>query len=332
MSVTLADIAKRAGCSVNTVSHALNNRPDISEKTRKYIEEIAEEMGYFPNLYKSTVRSVRSRSVAVIVSDISNPYFAIMIKEMEERLHIYGYNTVIFDTDENAEREKSAVINAISKKVDGIIICPTQKNLSIIRLLKKHRIPYILFGRRFNDDSSYVVCNDFSGGYSAAKHLVKLNRTDILYISAGEHISGELSRRKGIETAFEDNKIPLANLTVRTVSSKDGAGSVADILKSEDGNFSAVICFSDMIALEVMYLLGESEKSVPDDISVVGFDDIASKYRFPTMLTSVSTAKTRMAHESVDTLMGLISEKITAPQQIILPSKLIVRQSSVPKD
>lgn len=329
MSVTLADIAKRARYSVNTVSHALNDKPDISKRTKEYIAQIADEMGYIPNSYASAMRSGRSRSVAVIVGDISNPHFAIMIKEMEAKLRSYGCTAVVFNTDENAENEKSAVINAISKNVDGIIICPTQKNRSVIRLLKKQNTHYVLFGRCFdNDDSDYVVCDDCSGGYSAAEYLIGLNHTKILYINTKEYISSARDRHSGIKRAFEENNIPLSGLIVREIDTKNDSASVKSILENEDGNFSAVICFSDFIAMEVMYLLRKSGKSVPDDISVVGFDNIASKYHFPILLTSVSTSKTKMSHKAVDTLMMRINGELTEPCRCVLPTKLIVRESS----
>lgn len=329
MSVTLADIARKTGYSVNTISHALNDKPDISKKTKEYIVKTADEMGYIPNSYASAMRSGKSKSVAIIVGDISNPHFSIMIKEMENKLKEYGYTAIVFNTDESSENEKSAVISAISKNVDGIIICPTQKNASVTKLLNKQHIPYIFFGRNYeNDNSNYVVCDDFKGGYSAADYLIKLKHTQILYINTNEYISSAKKRRQGIIKAFVENNIPVSNLIVKEIDTKSDTASIEQVLNQEKGKFSAIICFSDFIALEVMYLVRKSGLNIPDDISVVGFDNIASRYHFPILLTSVSTSKTKMSLKSVDTLVGLINKELTAPQQHILPTKLIAREST----
>ena len=112
------------------------------------------------------------------------------------------------------------------------------------------------------------------------------------------------------------------------IDTKSNTASIEQILKQEKGNFSAIICFSDFIALEVMYLVRKSGLNIPDDISVVGFDNIASRYHFPLLLTSVSTSKTKMSLKAVDTLVGLINNELSAPQQHILPTKLIAREST----
>ena len=138
--VTLADIAKKCGVSVNTVSHALKDKPDISKKTTERIKKTAEKMGYIQNASASFLRSGFSKSIAIIVGDISNPHFSIMIKEMEQAARTEGYTCFVLNTDENEDLEKEAIVAAISKNVDGIVICPTQKSTKNIEFIKKSGI------------------------------------------------------------------------------------------------------------------------------------------------------------------------------------------------
>ena len=169
-AVTLTDIAEATGFSANTVSHALNNKPDISEKTKKLIKETAEKMGYIANASASFLRSGRSKNIAIIVPDITNPHFSVAIKEIEGLLRVKGYTAYIMNTDEHPETEKQAIISAKSKNTDGIIISPTQKTYENIAFLESLDIPFVLLGRRFKGkDNNYVICNDEKSGYLAGK-------------------------------------------------------------------------------------------------------------------------------------------------------------------
>ena len=149
--VTLADIAKECGVSVNTVSHALNNKSDISNATKQKIKSAAEKLGYIANSSASFLRSGLSKTIAVIVGDISNPHFAILIKEIEVAAREKDYTVFVLNTDENEELERKAIVAAISKNVDGIIICPVQQSTKNVEFLIKSGVPFALMGRRFKD-------------------------------------------------------------------------------------------------------------------------------------------------------------------------------------
>ena len=327
-NVTLADIARETGFSVNTVSHALNNKSDISEKTKSYIVDVAKRMNYITNLSAKSLRSGRTNSIAIIVGDISNPHFSIMIKEMEKRLNGYSYNAIIINTDENEEQEKKAIISAISKNVDGIILCPTQKSHTNIDFLNQTEIPYVLFGRRFKDISTnYVICDDINGGFAAAEHLIRKNHKKILFINAPLYISSAIDRLEGIKNAFEKYQIDSDNLKVFEIDVTENADRIWDLLQ-ENNDCTGIICFSDIIAMQVSYFLKRQNKNVPEDVSVVGFDNIASKFYFPLMITSVSSSKTNMSVKAVECIMDIIDNNDTALHQHILPTKIVERDST----
>ena len=327
-NITMADIAKRTGYSVNTVSHALNNKPDISEKTKKYITETAKEMGYIANVSAGALRSGKSKSAAIIVGDISNPHFSIMIKEMESRLRDLAYNAIIINTDENEDLEHAAIVSAISKNVDGIILCPVQKTRNNIDFLNKTGVPYVLFGRRFEGTlSSYVICDDVNGGFAAAEHLLMGNHKNILFINAPLYISSARDRLDGIKRAFRIYGTSLGGLQLAEVSTVDNGDEILEILK-KNASCTGIICFSDLVAMQVCHFLKQLGKQVPKDVSVVGFDNIASKFYLPLMLTSVTSSKTKMSVKTVDTLINIIDGKIPSGQQHILPTKIVKREST----
>jgi LacI family transcriptional regulator len=327
-NITLADIAKKTGYSANTVSHALRDKPDISQKTKKYISKVAEEMGYIVNAAAGSLRSGKTKNIAIIVGDISNPHFSIMIKEMERRLRRYGYNAFILNTDEDEKLERDAIISAISKKADGILICPVQKTRKNLEFMKQNHIPYVLFGRRFkNDLSSYVVCDDINGGYVAAKHLLDLNHKRILFINPPTYISSSAERLQGIQKAISEYKMDRNCLSVAEIGISGGVKELKKIL-TQNSSCTGIICFSDMIALQTCHILKELGKSVPDDASIIGFDNIVSKFYLPLMLSSVTSSKTKLSIKSVDTIMSMINNEEDGVCQYVLPTQIIKREST----
>lgn len=327
-NITMADIARETGYSVNTVSHALNDKPDISEKTKKIISETAKRMGYIANASAGALRSGKSKSIAIIVGDISNPHFSIMIKEMESRLREYGYNAIIMNTDEDEKIEYTAIVSAVSKNVDGIIICPVQKTRNNIEFMEKTGIPYILFGRRFEGvESSYVICNDLNGGFVAAEHLLSNNHKNILFINAPLHISSARDRLDGIKRAFGIYGSEDCQLKTVEVSVSGDENEIENILEN-NVECTGIICFSDLVAMQVCHFLKKQHREIPNDVSVVGFDNIGSKFYFPLMLTSVTSSKTKMSVKAVEALMGKIDGSRKEICQYILPTKLIERESS----
>lgn len=327
-AVRLSDIAKKTGYSINTVSHALLDKPDISEKTKKYIQQTAKEMGYIANASAGALRSGKSKTVALIVGDISNPHFSIMLKEMEGRLRRYGYNAIMLNTDEDEALEHAAIVSAISKNVDGIILCPVQKTRDNIRFIAKNRIPYVLLGRRFEGNpSSYVICDDLNGGYAAAEHLIGLGHKKLLFINAPLYISSARDRLEGVKRAMAQGGLPPEALhCAETVPAPDEKEVMACLKKYKD--CTGIICFSDMLAMQVCCFLQKLGKKVPDDVSIIGFDDIASKFYLPLMLTSVTSSKTKMSMEAVDILMHVIQNKTEKTTQIVLPTHVVQREST----
>ena len=196
-------------------------------------------------------------------------------------------------------------------------MCPVQKTRDNIDFINKNGLPYVLFGRRFEGNlSNYVICDDVNGGYVAAEHLIKLGHRKMLFITGPEYISSSRDRLEGARRAIADNGLESKDLVISEIGLAMNEEQILTALKDND-DCTGIICFSDVIALQVCYYLKRLDRTVPDSKSVIGFDNIASKFYLPLMLTSVTSSKTKMSNKAVDSVY-----------QYVLPTKIISREST----
>lgn len=329
--VTLRDIAAATGVTMNTVSRALKGREDISARTRLLIQREARRMGYIPDALAASLRSGKTKTVSVIIPDISDPLFAIMVRDIETRLKERDFDLFIQNTDEDDELERRAVMAAIGKKIDGIIICPCQKSAANIAIMSGNGIPFVLMCRRFPRGShDYVVADDVRGGYLATRHLIQRGHRDILFLGAPAYISSARERLQGYRQALKEAGIANRGALVREVPIKGGECTRAlQALVKDRVRFSSIFCFSDLMAWEAISFLQSKGLSVPGDIAIVGFDDIQSRLFYPYPLTSVGYGKKTIADLSVDTLLRIIEAPARRLRvQRVVEVKLIERRST----
>jgi len=331
----LKDIALATGFSINTVSKALKDSPNISEPTKALIREKAREIGYIGDGIAGALRSGVTKTIAIILGDISNPHFSIMIKEIEHRVRESGYSIFILNTDEDPGLEYDAIVSALNKNVDGIIICPSQQNAENIYFLKKTGVPFVLMGRRFpHIETDYVVCDDRQGGFQITEHLLKQGHKRIAFFGGPEYVSSTVERLRGYQDALFKYGVlydPSLVFEFPLLMARQN-GKVNENL-SQAKDCTAIFAFSDLIAWEVITRLQELGRKVPEDISVVGFDNIQSKFPFPFPLTSVRTSKSKMSVTAAEILLEKMANNIEEEQvdnlrQIVIPTALAVRGSS----
>ncbi len=322
--VTLRDIAEKTGYTINTVSRALNHKNDISQKTIEYINSVADEMGYINDNIASSMRTGRTGTIAVILADITNPLFAIMVRETEQLASEYNYSVFILNTNEDKNLELQAIKNALGKKVDGFIICPCPNCHDNLEFLKKAGKPYILIGRRVEGHPS-VILNDTKSGYLAAKYLIDhYNRRRILFINGLLSISCAEDRLAGYHMALDEAGIEYQPELMFTTPTK--AGSVGKILRKLAENqieYDAIFAFSDLFAYEAINALTEMGRNVPVDIPIVGIDHLREKLFYMSPLDSVGAADKTMSEAAVEILMNTIKDgKSLCPGQICLDVRL----------
>lgn len=328
MLVTLKDIAKKTGYSVNTVSRALRDLEDISAPTRAYIQDVAKEMGYISNVTAASLRSGYSKIIAVIVSDISNLFFAAMMKQIETAAAAIGYTALLLNTNEDEQQELHAIQVALSQNVDGIILSATQKSDANLNYLKKTGVPFVLIGRRNDDeDISSVVCDDELGGYLAAKHLIENGHKNILMLHGPLYISSAKDRLCGYRRAFEEAGLRVCESLIREIPVTGAGQDKLAKLLAPAADYTAVIAFSDILGWEIWSYLAEQGLCVPNDCSIIGFDHAAAALTLPFRLTSVETPVAQISTSSVELLLTLIRRERTCAAQIVFPPKLAEGQT-----
>jgi LacI family transcriptional regulator len=329
--VTLRDISRVTGFTVNTVSRALKDKKDISAATRELIQGQARKMGYIANALAVSLRSGRTRTISAIIPDITDPLFAILIRDLESRLKLKDFDLFIQNTDEDDELEKRAILAAIGKKIDGFIICPCQKDTSSIRAIRDSRIPFVLLGRRFGvAQYNYVVADDRKGGFLATKHLIDRGHRDILFLNGPACISSARERLQGYRQALQESGLQFKRSLVLEVAIKGGECSrlLTEQLRRKS-RLSSIFCFSDLMAWEAISFLHSHKIRIPEDVAVVGFDDIQSRLFYPYPLTSIGYGKRAIAESAADLLMECIEGFAgVASRRRVVDVQLVVRGST----
>jgi LacI family transcriptional regulator len=305
---TLKDIAKATGYTVNTISRALRGKDDIASDTIKKIKKIAAKMGYVSNSAASSLRSGRTNTIAVILGDVSNPHFSIMMQEIENRARKDGYSSFLINTNEDSKMEKEAILTALNKNVDGLIICPTQHNDSNIRYLMEAEIPFVQVGRYFEHlNACYVVCNDELGGYQATKYLLDMGHRDILMLNGPSYISSARERLAGFTRALVEFHIkPKPNLIREVPITSDGCASVISKILKEKIHFTAIFAFSDILAWDAWSCFHKQGFRIPEDYSLIGFDNIQSRLEIPFQLSTITSYKSKMSTAAMECLLCIM--------------------------
>lgn len=331
--VTMKDIAERVGVSINTVCHALRDENDISEETKQIIRRTADEMGYIRNASASSLRSGVTKTVALILGSISNPYFSIMAQDAENFWFEKGYTMMIFNTNEDPALERKAIETAVGKNADGILISPAPGGEDNIRFLKRLHKPFVLVGRHF-PEKGIAACSvrrdDAQGGYLLAQHLLSLGHRKIAFLHGPLSISSSTERLSGYLRALREADMPIRPELIYEVpvTMEKNQGVLRSIFSNRP-DCTAVIAFNDMIAWEIISLLNRAGLRVPDDLSIVGFDNIQAQFTFPAPLTSVSSERS-LGLAAAEALLARIRRPASEPIEEILSVKLTVRESTRP--
>ena len=324
----MSDIARCTGYSVNTVSHALNGIDDVRESTKKLILSTAKKLGYIPNSAAISMRNGRTMAVAAIIPDITGLYFPIMVKLLENRLRALGYDLIIMNTSENPDQELQCVTSALSKNVDGVIICPSMHNCDALDLMERHGVPFVLMGRYFRDRSyESVVADDFRSGYLLTDHMIGLGHTKIAYIGASTHVSSSAERLEGYRAALSAQGIVPDDRLVRICMTPEDITAAAVEIAEHRLDCTSVFGFCDMFCWHIASILAGHGIRIPDGISMGGVDDLRSHIIFPFDLTSVDCPKEQMADCVIKSLFSRIGGDGAKSIRHIIEPTLVVRTS-----
>ena len=330
--VRLVDLAKETGLSVNTVSRALRDMPDIGSETKRRIKEVASRLGYSPNLAASMIRTNRSDTVGVIVTDISNPVFGSMVKGIDSYAKEYGYTIILSNSNENFADEEKTIEKMIERRVDGFLLVPSMQNdKTIIRLIER-KIPFVLLGRHFsNISTNYVSNDDVFGGYLAGRHLLAKGHQEFIYITGPLYISAAKERLEGFQQALTEAGMSKDSIKIyETESSYQGGYDVVNSLAAASAVPKSIFCFNDFIAYGAYKALHENHIRIPQDVAVMGYDDLDFSEIVSPALTTIDMSKYKVGRRAMEMLINEIRNPTdeNSKKQLIMQPVLVIREST----
>ena len=331
---TLKDIARELGFSINTVSRGLRDMSDISQEAKQKILETAERMGYRKNLAASMLRTNRSRAIGVLVSDIGNPVYAGIVKGIEAVCKQSKYTIILANSNELAEAEKIVLNDMIERGVDGILLVPMMQNDDAITMLQSIGIPFATLGRRYQNLNVNAILNDDNfGGQLVGNHLYTLGHRDILYLSAPGYISSAEERLTGLKTALNAQSEETSVKIVEADVSREGGRICMEDCVSDRLNQTAVFAFSDLMAFGAFEALRKAGYRIPEDVSLIGYDNIEFSDLLSPGLTTIDMCKFRLGKKAAEFIVAEIERTSIEPmeiQQLLKEPRLIVRGSTAP--
>lgn len=329
--VTTKDIAKLAGVSTTTVSHVINKTRYVSPTIIKKVNDAMLKMDYIPNLMAASLRRKKTRTIGLVIPDISNLFFAFLVKIFEDILSLNNYNIMIANSFYDIEREKVILNSFRSRRVDGILIIPETTNSRYIEEISKSGVPIVIIEREIpgaNIDT--VLIDNRSASFEATEHLIKLGHKNIGFVDRKVDKSHSLERKKGYLLALEKYNIQIRDEFIfrSGFSCEDGYNAASYFLNIND-KISAFLIFGDFAALGAIKYVFNKGLNVPKDVSVIGFTDISiCPYTIPS-LTSIQYPILEIAKTSSELLLSKIKNtNLLEIKKIILKAGLVVREST----
>lgn len=335
MKPTIYDVAKKANVSISTVSKVLNNTGSISEKTKKKIWDVIDELQYQPSLVLSAKKALKT--IGVLIPDISNPFMAEVTRAIEDSGRKKGFSVIICSTDNDSTKEEEYISMLKQKYVDGIIVATGLKNSRGIRELIESDMPVVMLSR----DVPYlpvdtVVVDDFQGGYEAAVHLVQLGHRKVAMIAENINIPSIKKRIDGFKEGLQISGIPIEDTPIlySSLHLNECKEVCLDLLKDKENRPTAIFVSTEMLAFGVLQAARTLKIQVPNQLSLIGFDNsILAKLCDP-QLTTIAQPIEEMGAKVIELLVNEITnnqeraKKVT--QRVTLSPFLIVRDSTSP--
>lgn len=328
-AVTMQDVAALAGVSKQTVSAVLNGKPGISAETEARVRRAVESLGYRLDKVARSLRTGRTGAVALIVSDTASPFIGKVVVAAEDYARISGYSLVVYNTHDNVEREVIYFDAAVERRVDGVVFIAARDECPGLNLLQAQGIPAVAIDRIPEPYTGPSVALDNArAGSLAAEHLLALGHTDFAHISGPQLVRMSRDRLLGFRQVLEGHG--LAALAVETGDGWDYPNGYAAMqrLLAAGQRFTALFAAGDVLAIGAMRALRETGLRIPEDVSVVGVDDIdGAGYQNPP-LTTVRQSKAELARLGFQLLFDLIDGKQPSQTGIVMEPVLVVREST----
>jgi len=331
MPVSIKDIARVAKVSHPTVSRALRLSPLVSSKTASRIQRIAREMGYRPSAVARSLVTRQTRTFGVVVTTVTDPFIAEFVSVVEEMANDRGYSIVLANCNADPEREIKVVHSLHEQRVDGLLVMASRVGALYMPVLARLEVPIVLVDNQHPGDFvQSVLIDNLAGTRQITAHLIQLGHEKIAYIGDQCGFQSETERFSGYSEAMEAAGLPVKReLKMQGDGKIEGGMAAMESLLAQPETPTAVVCYNDMTAIGALHVVQQHDLRVPEDISLVGFDDISLASYLHPPLTTVRQPKRAMGTAAVEILIRLVrGSPVTAP--IVCAGELVVRKSSAP--
>lgn len=339
-AITIRDIARELHLSVSTVSKALRDSYEISEKTKKLVMEFARTHNYRPNPMAQSLKKGHSKSIGIVVSSIDNQFFSQVINGMESEAYSQGYNVIITQSHESYDLEVQNVGHLIHRAIDGLLISIATETADVehLRRLQQQGLPIVFFDRVSNEiDTHKVIVDNLGGAYQATTHLLDSGYKNIAHITSSVTSSVTTQRLAGYVDALAERGIEVNEQYIKYCLhgglNLDELELAVDELMALEPRPDAILTASDRITTSTMTLLHRKNIRIPQDVALVGFSNTVLADVLNPSLTSVHQPAFEIGRKATEMLLSIINSKrpITEFENVILPTELFIRNSSASK-
>ncbi|HKS33535.1 MAG TPA: LacI family DNA-binding transcriptional regulator [Enterobacteriaceae bacterium] len=329
-TLTLAQVAQRAGVSTATVSMVLRNKGRISQATRERVLKALDESGYVYNQTAANLRNRSSNQVGLLLPDITNPFYSEMTAGLSHEMERHELLLFLANSEESGDRQQKFVDSLMRNSACGMVLCAARETpQSFFDGLKRRNIPAIMVVRPQDDpDFDFVGTDNFLGTQMATAHLLKLGHRNIAFIGGTLNSGTRAQRIGGFTSKLLESGIAVNPQWIVTsqASQSDGA-RVAEALLTRYPEITAAICYQDIVALGVMQALRKTGRETGQNFALIGFDDISEAALVQPALTTVSVAAKEIGRKAGELLYSRINGNDEPPKRIILPPALVIRES-----
>lgn len=336
--VTMADVARESGVSMMTVSRVVNEKDDVSPVTRQRVLETIERLGYRPSGIARGLATRHTGTLGLVVPDVANPFFAEVARGVEHVAYAEGYNVFLCNTDEDPERELDVLGSLEEKRVDGIVLCSSRLDSADLQMVVNTHPAVVLVNRRIDsccrsDDAATgvraVLVDDVVGGELTTRHLLSRDHRAIGFLSGPPGSRSGQGRLAGYRATMERAGLTVNEAWVRSCGPVAEAGrEVAYALLEEHPELTALLCYNDLVAVGVLRACVDLELEVPDDLAVVGFDDIPLAALVTPPLTTCRIPRHQLGVQAIRQLLAQIRGETSGTVEIVLQPELVIRASA----
>jgi LacI family transcriptional regulator len=325
---TIQDVAKKAGVAPMTVSRVINQSGYASPDVRARVLAAVEELGYMPNSLARSLRIRRTNTIALILTDITNPFFTTLARGVEDAASKAGYTVLFGNTDESEEKEKHYLDMILQKRVDGILLVPAGGSVLPVEHIRHYHTPVVVLDRRFPGETVDVVrCDSELGAYRLTRLLLDLGHRQIAMLTGPKGVSTAEDRAAGFLRGMREAGLA-PQLTYGSFTQESGVAMARKALTVQPCP-TALIAGNNFIAIGALRAIRDTGLEVPEDVALVGFDDLPAAMLIEPFLTVADQPAYEMGRQAAELLFKRLSgEQVDPPHEVLLPINLIVRASS----